>query len=73
MDGLGFADSGDGAGAVAEDATGEYASVIAGAPRATADSIERGARDGRAQVRGKTWFDALQSRRGAGGFGSTGH
>ena len=34
--------------ALADAAVGEYASVVAGALRATADSIERGARDGRA-------------------------
>lgn len=34
--------------ALADAAMGEYAPVIAGAIRATADSIERGARDGRA-------------------------
>lgn len=34
--------------ALADAAMGEYAPVIAGALRATADSIERGARDGRA-------------------------
>ena len=32
--------------ALADAAMGEYASVVAGALRATADSIERGARDG---------------------------
>ena len=34
--------------ALADAAMNEYASVVAGALRATADSIERGARDGRA-------------------------
>ena len=34
--------------ALADAAMGEYAPVVAGALRATADSIERGARDGRA-------------------------